>query len=76
MLVGREIWVVGTANIGKQHSGYTLLESTRGSEDMAALTIAYYQVPSCSQHLDEIYTWQTQYSLPYAPLSEHPEPWS
>ena len=74
MLVGREIWVVGTANIGKQHSGYTLLESTRGSEDMAALTIAYYQVPRCSQHLDEIWTWQTQYRLPYAPLSEYTEP--
>ena len=28
------------------------------------------------QHLDGIWTGQTQYRLPYAPLSEYPEPWS
>ena len=43
--------LVGTANIGQAvregGSGYTLLESGRGSEDQAALTIGYYQVGRC-----------------------------
>ena len=44
MLVGREIWVVGTINIGQGNTGYTLLESRRGAEYLSALTIAYLQV--------------------------------
>ena len=43
-LIGREVRLVGTANIGQKGEGYTTLESVRGSEYLSPLYIGYYQV--------------------------------
>ena len=45
-LIGREVRLVGTANIGQKGPGYTTLPSVRGSEYLSALHIGYYQVGS------------------------------
>ena len=42
LIVGREIRLIGTANIG-QMPGYTTLESLPGTETKKPLTIGYYQ---------------------------------
>ena len=42
LVVGREICLIGTANIG-QMPGYTTLESLPGPETKKPLTIGYYQ---------------------------------
>jgi len=43
LIVGREIRLVGTANIGQLGPGYTVLESVPGAERLQPLTVGYYQ---------------------------------
>jgi len=43
LIVGREIRLVGTANIGQLGPGYTVLESVPGAEKLQPLTVGYYQ---------------------------------
>ena len=44
LVVGREVRLVGTANIGQPGPGYTTLESVPGADKMDPLTVGYYQV--------------------------------
>ena len=44
LVVGREIRLVGTANIGQLGPGYTVLESVPGADKKEALNVGYYQV--------------------------------
>ena len=44
LVVGREIRLVGTANIGQPGPGYTTLESVLGAKQQEPFYVGYYQV--------------------------------
>ena len=49
LFTGREVRIVGTANIGEKGEGFTTLRSVPGSEYLSPLTVGYYQVGSSSR---------------------------